>query len=64
MTRQPYAGLTPEEIDAIAERAAEKALEHVYAQVGKSVLRKAAWLAGIAIVSLLMWLGGKGVIST
>lgn len=61
--RLPYAGLTSAEIDTIAERAAEKALEHVYAQVGKSVLKKLAWLTGLVVVSLLIWLGGKGAIA-
>ncbi|HEX7075079.1 MAG TPA: hypothetical protein VF226_13640 [Hyphomicrobiaceae bacterium] len=49
-----------QEIDAIAERAAQKALQIVYAEVGKSVLRKAAWLAGAVVIGLAMWLAGKG----
>ncbi len=38
--------LTDEQIEAIAERAAEVALNKVYTEVGKSVLKKLAWLAG------------------
>jgi hypothetical protein len=52
--------LTEEQIDAIAERAAQKALQIVYAEVGKSVLKKAAWLAGAVVIGLAMWLAGKG----
>jgi hypothetical protein len=57
--RQPFGGLTDAEIDHIAERAAKRALEPVYADVGKSVLRKAAWLAGIVVIGLALWLIGK-----
>ena len=57
--RVPFAGLTDAEIDAIAERAAKKALEGVYADVGRSVLRKLAWLAGVVVIGLALWLIGK-----
>jgi hypothetical protein len=52
--------LTEAQIDAIAERAAEKALQIVYAEVGRSVLRKAAWLAGAAVIGIALLLAGKG----
>ena len=52
--------LTEHDIDEIADRAAEKALEKVYAQVGASVLKKLAWLVGVVVVGLLMWLGSNG----
>ncbi len=54
--------LTETEIDRIAEKAAEKALNIVYREIGKGVLRKLAWLAGIAFLGLLTWLSGKGLI--
>jgi hypothetical protein len=57
--RQPYGGLTETELDAFAERAAKNALQSVYAEVGRSVLRKAAWLAGVAVLGLALWLIGK-----
>jgi len=53
--------LTDEQIDAIAEAAAEKAFQKIYAQVGKSVLTKLAWMAGAAVVGLFMWLGGHSL---
>jgi hypothetical protein len=62
MERQPYSGLTQDEIDAIAERAAERALEKVYAAVGKSVLKRLALIAGAAIVGLFVWLKAKGIV--
>jgi hypothetical protein len=52
--------LTDAQIEVIAERAAEVALEKVYTEVGKSVLKKIAWLAGAATVGLFMWLGNHG----
>lgn len=57
--RAPFGGLTDAEIDAIAERAAKKALQSVYAEVGQSVLKKAAWLAGLVVIGLALWLIGK-----
>lgn len=52
--------LTDDQIEAIAERAAEVAFEKIYQEVGKSVLKKLAWMAGAATVGLVMWLGGHG----
>jgi len=50
--------LTDEQIEAIAERAAEVALNKVYTEVGKTVLKKLAWLTGAAVIGLAMWLAG------
>jgi hypothetical protein len=51
--------LTDSQIEAIAERAAEVALNKVYAEVGKSVLKKLAWLTGAAVIGLALWLAGN-----
>jgi hypothetical protein len=40
------APLTEADIERIAEKAAERALEKVYSQVGKSVVTKALWIIG------------------
>jgi hypothetical protein len=52
--------LTDEQIEAIAERAAIVALNKVYTEVGKNVLKKLAWLTGAAVIGLAMWLAGHG----
>lgn len=60
--------LSDEQIEDIADRAAKKAanaaveqaLQTMYAEVGKSVLKKGIVVLGIAIVALLMWLQGHG----
>ena len=52
--------LTDAQIEAIAERAAEVALNKVYADVGKNVLKKMAWLTGVAVIGLALWLAGNG----
>ena len=49
--------LTDEQIEHIAGIAARKALDQVYAEVGKGVLKKIAWVLGAGTVALLMWLG-------
>ena len=52
--------LTEEQIETIAERAATKALERVYAQIGKSVVQKFLFLVGAAIVAIAAWMKGSG----
>lgn len=54
--------LTDAQIEAIAERAAEVALNKVYTEVGKTVLKRLAWLTGAAVIGLAMWLGGHGAL--
>ena len=49
--------LTDEQIETIAERAAEVAFEKIYKEVGKSVLTRLAWMAGAAVIGLFMWAG-------
>lgn len=52
--------LTDLQIELLAERAAQKALEKIYAEVGKNVLRKLAWLVGLVVVGLAVWLSSRG----
>lgn len=40
--------LTEADIERIAEKAAERALEKVYSQVGKSFVTKILWICGAA----------------
>ena len=53
--------LSEQQIDIIAEKAARKALQIVYAEVGQNVLRKLSWLVGVVAVAALMWLAGKPI---
>lgn len=59
--RQTY--LPEELIEAIADRAAEKALEKVYTAVGKSVVRKALWVIGVISLVAATWLTGHGFLN-
>lgn len=54
---------TDDEIEEIANAAAERVLEKVYSEVGKSVLKKLSWLAGAAVVGIATWLTSKGYLS-
>ena len=54
------AGLTDDQIELIAERAAEKALEKVYSSIGKSVVHKFLWLIGAAALAALAYFKGLG----
>ncbi|QGH72962.1 MAG: protein of unknown function DUF3194 [Siphoviridae sp. ctdEk19] len=57
--RRQYPHLSEEQINVIAERAAEVAIERVYTAVGKSVVKKFIWLVGAAAVALVAWLNGS-----
>lgn len=54
--------LSDEQIRQIARVAARTALDQVYAEVGKSVLKKAAWLLGLLLLALLIFLAGKSAL--
>lgn len=47
-------------MDDIAERAAKKALDKIYSEVGRGLLAKLAWASGIIVVSLFIWLAKAG----
>jgi len=53
--------LTDAEMDAIAERAADRAIRKMYEQIGKSVAQKIYWFIGVAVVGMMMLLAGNGM---
>lgn len=57
--------LTEEQIEQIAEKAAEKAIvkltSHVYQEVGKSVVSKMLYIIGACAVGLWLFLKSKGL---
>lgn len=54
--------LTEDQLNGLAERAANKAIENIYARVGKGVLTKLTWLLGLVVVGLALFLAGKGTL--
>ena len=60
--------LTEEQIEHIATKAADLAVQKVtkdvYAAVGKSIVEKIAWVIGVCAVSLFIWLASKGIVKT
>lgn len=58
--------MSEDEVEKIAERAAEKAVKkltnHVYQEVGKSVISKFVYIVGVCSVGLYLWMKSKGVI--
>jgi len=58
--------LTDEQLDAIAEAAAERAVakitDHVYRQVGKSLISKLIWVVGALGTAVYLWLQSRGVV--
>ena len=64
--RQDCPLLDDSALEKLAERAAEKAIEkltnHVYQEVGKSVISKFVYIVGACSVGLYLWMKSKGVI--
>ena len=54
--------LTEAEIEHIAERAAEKAIQKVYSEIGRSVAQKIFWVLGVVTVGLFMFVSGREVL--
>ena len=67
MEEQEYAGedrrmalqLTEEEINAIAEKAADRLEERIYQQIGRSVTSKFLWFVGFTAVAAYAWIINK-----
>ena len=53
-------------LEKVAEKAAEKAIKkltnHVYQEVGRSVISKFVYIVGACSLGLYLWLKSKGVI--
>jgi len=47
-------------LEKISTAAADKFEQRLYQKVGQSVIRKAAWAVGIALIGLVSWLAGAG----
>lgn len=60
--RRKTVELSDDQIERIAERAAEVALSKVYQQIGKSVVQKILWVIGAASLALFAWMNGNGKI--
>lgn len=58
--------LTADQLDAIAEAAADKAVskitDNVYKQVGKGILNKLIWLLGAFGTGVYLWMASKGLV--
>jgi hypothetical protein len=46
--------------DLAAEKAVDKALQRMYVEIGRNVLKRAFLVIGIGIVALWIWLGNHG----
>lgn len=55
--RAPFGGMTDAEVDAIVERVTERVVQNFYAEVGRNVVKKFLWLAGIVVLGVAAWLG-------
>lgn len=60
--RRKTVELTERQIEEIAQRAAEVALNNVYTAVGRSVVSKFLWLCGFLGAALAAWATAHGYI--
>ena len=56
--RRKIPAFTPDEIESIKKQL----LESIYADIGKSIVRKVLWIFGAMAVAASAWLAGKGFI--
>jgi hypothetical protein len=54
--------LSDEQINHIAEKAAEVAFKKIYEEVGRSVVKKVFWIVGAGALGLLFWMAGNGTL--
>ena len=56
--------LTEEQIDTIAERAADKAVEkltnHIYMEVGRGVVKRVVYVLGAFVIGVVLWAKKQG----
>ena len=53
-----YGPLTQQQAENIADLAARRAEERMYAKVGRSIVGKAIWVIGTGLCALAVWLVG------
>lgn len=58
--RPPFGGLTEDEIEALVERVTKHVVENFYKEVGRNVVQKFLWLAGVVTVGVATYLGLTG----
>jgi hypothetical protein len=47
--------------DQLVEQAAERAIDKLYSRVGKTAIEKVAMIVGLFIIAALLWAGSKGI---
>jgi hypothetical protein len=57
--RRTHPPISEELLEQIAERAARKVMDNMYRDVGKSLITKVVWAAGVLGVAIAMWVSGK-----
>ena len=67
MTSPEKTWLTDDQIEAIAEKAADLAVqkltENAYKAVGKSIIEKLFWIVGVVTIGVYLWMKEKGVVT-
>lgn len=58
--RPPFGGLTEDEIEALVDRLTKHVVENFYKEVGRNVVQKFLWLAGVVTVGVATYLGLTG----
>lgn len=56
MGDNPLVSLSQEELESLKEQL----LDSIYADIGRSIVKKILWVLGAASVVALAWLSGKG----
>ena len=57
--RRSHPPISEELMEKIAEKAAKRVMDNVYREVGRSLITKVVWAAGVLGVAIAMWASGK-----
>ena len=54
--------LTEEQLDLIVSKVADEVFNRIYAEIGKSIVKKLFWIAGVSIFAVFVFLASKGMV--
>lgn len=60
--RRQTVTLTEEQLDHIVQKVADEVFNRIYAEIGKSLVKKLSWMFGISILGLFIYMASKGFI--
>ena len=54
--------LTEEQLDRIVNKVADEVFNRIYTEIGRSIVKKLFWIAGVSIFAVFVFLASKGMV--